>query len=191
MSGWSQPVARLHRRELLALGIGAIAFAACSTGRVARSAPPPATTVPLDPAQPWWLQRGFAPVTREVEAFDLAVDGALPPELSGLYVRNGSNPRTGTSPHWFFGDGMVHGVRLDRGRAAWYRNRYVRTPLYEASAAFGSGPPGGTNTQSNVSCIRNGTTCSRQARSGSRSSSPSTTCRRSVRTTSPVASQRR
>jgi carotenoid cleavage dioxygenase len=114
--------------------------------------------VPLDPDQPWWLQRGFAPVTREVEAFDLPVQGALPPELSGLYVRNGSNPRTGTSPHWFFGDGMVHGVRIERGRVSWYRNRYVHTPLYEASAGFGSGAPGGTNTQSNVSCVRLGST---------------------------------
>jgi carotenoid cleavage dioxygenase len=156
MAGESS-AARLHRRELLALGLGAIAFAACSTDTAARSAPPTATTVPLDPSRPWWLQRGFAPVTTEVEAFDLPVVGALPLELSGLYVRNGSNPRTGTSPHWFFGDGMVHGMRLDEGRAAWYRNRYVHTPLYEASAGFGSGPPGGTNTQSNVSCIRNGT----------------------------------
>jgi len=148
---------RLHRREVLVLAGGALAFAACSSsGRTA--APRPPTTVPLDPGHPWWLQRGFAPVRKEVEAFDLPVQGALPPELSGLYVRNGSNPRTGTSPHWFFGDGMVHGVRIDRGRVRWYRNRYVRTPLYEASAGFGTGAPGGTNTQSNVSCIRLGST---------------------------------
>ena len=93
---------------------------------------------------------------REVEAIDLEVAGALPRDLAGVYVRNGSNPRTGTSPHWFFGDGLVHGVRLEGGRARWYRNRYVRTPLYEASAGFGTGAPGGTNTQSNVSAIRLG-----------------------------------
>jgi carotenoid cleavage dioxygenase len=29
------------------------------------------------------------------------------------------------------GDGMVHGVRLEAGRAAWYRNRYVKTPYLE------------------------------------------------------------
>jgi carotenoid cleavage dioxygenase len=66
-----------------------------------------------------------------VTAFDLAVEGALPPELCGLYVRNGANPAHGDSPHWFFGDGMLHGVRLERGRAAWYRNRWVRTRHFE------------------------------------------------------------
>src|SRR5690606_25363307 len=120
---------RLHRRELFALAAGAVAFAACG-GNDERGAAPATTpvTAPLDPGTPWWLQGGFAPVRDEVEAFDLTVRGALPPELTGLYVRNGSNPRTGSSPHWFFGDGMVHGVRLESGQARWYRNRYVRTP---------------------------------------------------------------
>lgn len=149
-------IRRWHRRELLATAGAAIALAACGgSGSGSRGSPSP-TTAPLDPSTPWWLQRGFAPVEREVDAVDLPVTGALPPELDGLYVRNGSNPRTGTSPHWFFGDGMVHGVRLEGGRARWYRNRYVRTPLYEASHGFGAGAPGGTNTQSNVSAIRLG-----------------------------------
>ena len=89
--------------------------------------------------------------TDEVESFDLTVTGALPPELDGLYVRNGSNPATGASPHWFFGDGMAHGIRISAGRAEWYRNRYVRTPLYAEQAGFGQGPPGGASNQSNVS----------------------------------------
>jgi carotenoid cleavage dioxygenase len=80
---------------------------------------------------PFHLQGNFAPVKEEVTAFDLPVEGALPPELAGLYVRNGANPVTGESPHWFLGQGMLHGVRLEGGRAAWYRNRYVRTPYYE------------------------------------------------------------
>jgi carotenoid cleavage dioxygenase len=155
----------LGRREVLGLSAGAVAtavLAACGgdKGRRPSSSPAtaPATTVPIDPATPWWLQGNFAPVDREVEAVDLVVEGALPTALSGLYVRNGSNPRTGTSPHWFLGDGMVHGVRLERGRARWYGNRWVRTPLYEASAAFGEGDgvPGGRVTQSNVSAIRFG-----------------------------------
>ena len=112
--------------------------------------------MPFDPDVPWWLQGGFAPVEQEVESSDLEVEGALPPELTGLYVRNGSNPRTGTSPHWFLGDGMVHGIRLEGGRATSYRNRYVRTPLYEASSGFGEGVPGGEASQSNVSAIWHG-----------------------------------
>jgi carotenoid cleavage dioxygenase len=157
MGGWGQ----LHRREILGLGLGAAisaALAACGGG--GRDGPgarspgrSPITTEALDPDTPWWLQRGFAPVAREVDAVDLTVQGALPPSLSGLYVRNGSNPRTGDSPHWFLGDGMLHGIHIEQGRARWYRNRYVRTPLYEASASFTDGAPGGTNTQSNVSAI--------------------------------------
>ncbi len=102
------------------------------------------------------MQGGFAPVRDEVLSERLTVRGSLPPELSGLYVRNGSNPSTGDSPHWFFGDGMVHGVRLEAGTATWYRNRYVSTPLYEAGQGFGQGAPGGANNQSNVSCIWHG-----------------------------------
>lgn len=152
----------LHRREFLAAAGAAIAAAACGGGgseaavsSTSTTAVPP-TTAGLDPSTPWWLQGGFAPVPDEVVAEDLVVAGSLPSELAGTYVRNGSNPRTGRSPHWFFGDGIVHGIRLEGGRARWYRNRYVRTPLYEASLGFGSGPPGGTSTQSNVSAIRLG-----------------------------------
>ncbi|MAE94252.1 MAG: dioxygenase [Deltaproteobacteria bacterium] len=78
---------------------------------------------------PFYLQGNFAPVTEETTCHDLEVVGALPPELSGMYVRNGSNPPSGHSAHWFLGPGMVHGVRLENGKAAWYRNRYVKTPI--------------------------------------------------------------
>jgi carotenoid cleavage dioxygenase-like enzyme len=153
MSGWGA----LHRREFLALAGGAV-LAACGGGSSDSSVSGTSTSVtpstaPFDPAVPWWLQGGFAPVTDEVESFDLEVVGAIPPELVGLYVRNGSNPVSGSSAHWFFGDGMVHGVRLDGGRAEWYRNRYVRTALYESGAGFGEGPPGGASNQSNVSAL--------------------------------------
>ncbi len=87
---------------------------------------------------------------------ELTVRGALPPELNGLYVRNGSNPASGDSPHWFFGDGMVHGVRLEDGKATMYRNRFVDTTMYQAGAGFGQGAPGGASNQSNVSAIWHG-----------------------------------
>jgi carotenoid cleavage dioxygenase-like enzyme len=80
---------------------------------------------------PFHLQGNFAPVKEEVTAYDLEVVGAIPPELQGMYLRNGSNPVTGHSEHWFMGQGMVHGVRLEDGKAAWYRNRYVQTPFLE------------------------------------------------------------
>jgi carotenoid cleavage dioxygenase-like enzyme len=72
----------------------------------------------------------YAPVTDELTAFDLPVDGAIPAELDGWYLRNGPNPRQATA-HWFTGDGMIHGVRIEGGRAAWYRNRWVRTDSFE------------------------------------------------------------
>ncbi|MEV5824092.1 carotenoid oxygenase family protein [Spirillospora sp. NPDC052242] len=75
-----------------------------------------------------WLDGHLAPVPDEIEALDLPVTGALPPELAGRYFRNGPNPRPGQpSGHWFTGPGMIHGVRLRAGRAEWYRNRWVRT----------------------------------------------------------------
>jgi carotenoid cleavage dioxygenase-like enzyme len=83
---------------------------------------------------PFHLRGNYAPVMDEVTTFDLPVTGAVPPELDGLYLRNGANPRSGSSPHWFFGDGMVHGVRLEGGKAAWYRNRWVRTTKFEQNA---------------------------------------------------------
>jgi carotenoid cleavage dioxygenase len=86
---------------------------------------------------PFHLRGNFAPVEQEVTAFDLPVEGAIPRELRGLYLRNGPNPKSGRSPHWFLGDGMVHGVRLEGGRAAWYRNRWVRTRvLADPSLSF-------------------------------------------------------
>jgi len=81
--------------------------------------------------KPWHLSGNNAPVFDEVTLTDLEVKGAIPPELEGRYVRNGANPQTGESAHWFLGDGMVHGIELSGGKANWYRNRYVRTPLME------------------------------------------------------------
>jgi carotenoid cleavage dioxygenase len=75
------------------------------------------------------LEGYLAPVADEIDATDLPVEGALPPELCGRYLRNGPNPRPGEElpPHWFLGHGMLHGIRLRDGRAEWYRNRWVRT----------------------------------------------------------------
>jgi carotenoid cleavage dioxygenase len=75
-----------------------------------------------------FLRENFAPVVDEVDALDLVVEGELPPDLHGTYVRNGPNPRfpDDTGYHWFEGDGMLHSVRLD-GSSASYRNRFVRT----------------------------------------------------------------
>jgi carotenoid cleavage dioxygenase len=77
------------------------------------------------------------PVDREVQAFDLPITGSIPRELSGTFVRNGANPRPGTDPaHLFLGDGMLHGLRIENGRARWYRNRWVRTKSFVTGAPY-------------------------------------------------------
>jgi len=76
---------------------------------------------------PWFLSGNYAPVQDELTDTGLRVTGSIPAELSGLYVRNTPNPVNGQGGHWFFGDGMVHGVRIEDGNALWYRNRWVKT----------------------------------------------------------------
>ena len=98
------------------------------------------------PATNAYLTGNYAPVTEEVTAFDLPVTGELPADLTGRYLRNGPNPVGPVDPsthHWFVGDGMVHGVRLDGGRAAWYRNRYVGSA--DLAAARGEADIDGPN----------------------------------------------
>jgi len=116
------------------------------------------TTTPKAPTETnLYLSGNYGPVTDEVTAFDLEVIGELPAELSGRYLRNGPNPATPpTDPskhHWFVGDGMVHGIRLDEGKADWYRNRYVGSKAIAAWRGEGdidgpnwSGGDGGPNT---------------------------------------------
>ena len=70
-----------------------------------------------DLSRPAHLQGNGAPVQDELTLTDLRVSGSIPSELDGRYLRNGANPFTGMSDHPFFGDGMIHGVRLREGKA--------------------------------------------------------------------------
>ena len=84
-----------------------------------------------------------APMTEEVTIEDLAVTGSIPAALDGRYLRIGPNPIAADprTYQWFLGDGMVHGLRIEHGRARWYRNRWVRsTPI---TAALGEPPAPG------------------------------------------------
>ncbi|MCB5169574.1 carotenoid oxygenase family protein [Streptomyces bambusae] len=85
-------------------------------------------------AKPPYLTGHYTPVVDEVTATELTVEGTLPPELTGRLIRNGHNPKPGITPaHWFKGSGMVHGIRLQNGRAEWYRNRWVHTPALDGA----------------------------------------------------------
>lgn len=89
-----------------------------------------------------FLQGHHAPVDDEAVAFDLPLEGELPAGLNGLYARTGSNPHLqhrSDHLHRLTGDGMVHGVRLQGGRCAWFRSRWVRSP--DVARALGCEAP--------------------------------------------------
>src|SRR6266540_587525 len=90
-----------------------------------------AETTPMTPSTPAlepYLAGNYAPTHDEITATDLKVIGELPDDLAGVFVRNGSNPSFTPQGryHWFDGDGMLHAVHFEAGRAT-YRNRWVRT----------------------------------------------------------------
>ena len=92
------------------------------------------TTIDASTA-PFHLAGNYRPVAEERTVFDLPVRGEVPAELCGSFLRNGPNPIT-PSDHWFLGEGMVHGLRLEDGRARSYRNRWVRTASFTGGVAF-------------------------------------------------------
>jgi carotenoid cleavage dioxygenase-like enzyme len=99
------------------------------------------------PGEGQFFQVGnYAPVADELTEYALPVEGAIPPELDGWYLRNGPNPRQATA-HWFTGDGMIHGVRVEDGQAKWYRNRWVRTDSFIEDFPI-YGPDGSRNLRS-------------------------------------------
>ncbi|MEP2493637.1 MAG: carotenoid oxygenase family protein, partial [Parasphingorhabdus sp.] len=64
--------------------------------------------------------------------------GTIPADIDGLYIRNTENPVHDSIGryHPFDGDGMIHTIRLQGGKAS-YRNRFVRTEGFEAEQAEG------------------------------------------------------
>lgn len=90
-----------------------------------------------------YLNGLYAPVREEASADRLAVIGEIPRDLRGAYFRNGPNPVTPPAGmhHWFDGDGMLHGVWFEDGRAR-YANRYIRTADFEADLEGAGAMPG-------------------------------------------------
>lgn len=92
-----------------------------------------------------YLQGALAPVADEVDLDDLPVTGRIPDALHGLFLRNGPNPQFAPRGeyHLFDGDGMLHGLWLEDGKARRYRNRWVRTAGFEAERRVGRACFGG------------------------------------------------
>ena len=90
-----------------------------------------------------YLSGIHAPMTEEHTLTALPVAGAIPPALDGRYLRIGPNPihPDPAGHHWFVGDGMVHGIAVQNGRALWYRNRWIRSTA--VSQALGEAPAPG------------------------------------------------
>jgi carotenoid cleavage dioxygenase-like enzyme len=93
------------------------------------------------PVRAEWSNRG--PIPMECDAPHLKVTGELPRELNGTLYRNGPNPQFETpGAHWFVGDGMLHAFHIENGRAS-YRNRWIRTPKWQAEHDAGRALFGG------------------------------------------------
>jgi carotenoid cleavage dioxygenase len=75
-----------------------------------------------------FLEDANAPVFEERTITDMPVEGDLPKDLNGVYLRNGPNQHVKPIKgyHWFDGDGMVHAAHFDRGKVT-YRNRWIKT----------------------------------------------------------------
>jgi len=86
------------------------------------------STLPDDDDHPY-RTGAWRPQTTEWDADDLAaVEGEIPADLDGVYLRNTENPLHPAFKfyHPFDGDGMLHIVGFRDGKA-FYRNRFVRT----------------------------------------------------------------
>ncbi|MFC4290815.1 carotenoid oxygenase family protein [Sphingorhabdus arenilitoris] len=90
-----------------------------------------------------FLTGPHTPMTEEKTLETLTVTGRIPAELNGRYLRIGPNPIAANpaTHHWFTGDGMVHGVRIQDGKALWYKNRWLRSNA--VSAQLGEPPAPG------------------------------------------------
>lgn len=116
--------------------------------------PTPAEAAPTNP----YLSGVFRPMAEELELVDLPVTGVIPKALDGRYLRIGPNPVAADPAryHWFLGDGMIHGLAIEQGRALWYRNRWVRSEAVAAKRGVEPAPGprrGGDTVNTNVVAI--------------------------------------
>ncbi len=74
------------------------------------------------------LTGNFAPIPEEEALTNLPVEGKIPDDLNGVYLRNGPNTRFEPKGvhHYFDGDGMLHAGEFRAGKFT-YRNRWIRT----------------------------------------------------------------
>ncbi|WP_223645814.1 carotenoid oxygenase family protein [Corallococcus sp. EGB] len=104
------------------------------------------------------LNRGAgAPVADEIDLAELRVTGDIPRELDGTLLRNGPNPLRGRFEgndvlSWWPEAAMLHAIAFEDGRAASYRNRWVRTRRW-ADVYAPEQAPTLTDTNPNVNVL--------------------------------------
>jgi carotenoid cleavage dioxygenase len=102
------------------------------------------STLPEDDDHPY-RTGPWRPQTTEWDDDDLkVVEGRIPDDLDGVYLRNTENPLHPALKYYhpFDGDGMLHIVGFRDGKA-FYRNRFVRTDAFaEENEAGGPLWPG-------------------------------------------------
>lgn len=83
--------------------------------------------LPPDDVHPY-RTGAWRPQSREWTATEMPVEGEIPHDLNGVYLRNTENPLIPAAEryHPFDGDGMIHSISFNNGQAQ-YRNRFVRT----------------------------------------------------------------
>ena len=93
--------------------------------------------LPADDTHPY-RTGAWRPQHREWTDTDPVIEGDLPHDLEGAYLRNCENPLVPNREryHPFDGDGMIHSTVFRNGTVE-YRNRFVRTAAFAAESAAG------------------------------------------------------
>lgn len=112
---------------------------------------------PAGPSRHWptdnkFLGGPFRPWTEESHGYELPVAGAIPEDLAGALFRISSNPRfqprNTDRYHWWEGDGMVAGVYLRDGKAAfrtsWALTDSMKVEVEQGEAVYSGFVNGGT-----------------------------------------------
>lgn len=87
----------------------------------------------VTPPTTWQSNHAFLrgnnyPIFTEGSYSQLKIEGSIPAEIRGMYLRNGPNQKYQpiSFQHPFDGDGMIHQINIDSGFAT-YRNQWVDT----------------------------------------------------------------
>ncbi|KAE8715050.1 9-cis-epoxycarotenoid dioxygenase NCED1 [Hibiscus syriacus] len=84
------------------------------------------------------ISGNFAPVPEQPVKHSLPLTGTIPSCINGAYLRNGANPLfvPVAGHHLFDGDGMIHAITIDNGKAS-YACRFTETQRLKQEKELG------------------------------------------------------